>query len=195
MTGIQRSAVPAEFQPLPKSASPGQIKYLEDLIETRSMTDAQRAEARVRLAQGLTMAQASAWIEKALSLPKADSKFAKELLKMPEVPDGKYALRNDVPGEEPIKFYKVSNGTDLRPAGKDWRGFVFLDVIAGPEEHSIKNLDAKRWILARIAEDPAEASALYGHEIGRCGVCGRRLTREESRERGIGPICAENLGW
>jgi hypothetical protein len=31
----------------------------------------------------------------------------------------------------------------------------------------------------------------YGMLIGKCGVCGRTLTDEESRANGIGPVCAE----
>jgi hypothetical protein len=31
--------------------------------------------------------------------------------------------------------------------------------------------------------------------VGRCGICGRRLTNPESRERGIGPDCAQRAGW
>ena len=30
---------------------------------------------------------------------------------------------------------------------------------------------------------------------GSCGHCGRTLTNEESRARGIGPICAGKMGW
>ena len=51
-------------------------------------------------------------------------------------------------------------------------------------------------ILARIAAVGAEAaSARYGHEIGECGICGRQLTNDESRARGIGPVCAAKAGW
>jgi hypothetical protein len=51
-------------------------------------------------------------------------------------------------------------------------------------------LDAIRW----IAGDPLAAAALFGHEYKRCGVCGRGLTNDDSRARGIGPVCAGNLG-
>ena len=50
-------------------------------------------------------------------------------------------------------------------------------------------------VLDKIAVDPQAASVRYGHEIGACGVCGRTLTDSDSRERGIGPICAAKMGW
>lgn len=51
-------------------------------------------------------------------------------------------------------------------------------------------------VLERIvAADPAQAAMRYGLEIGKCGICGRGLTNDTSRERGIGPICAERWGW
>ena len=28
-----------------------------------------------------------------------------------------------------------------------------------------------------------------------CSLCGRTLTNDESRTRGIGPICIEKMGW
>jgi hypothetical protein len=34
----------------------------------------------------------------------------------------------------------------------------------------------------------------YGRATGKCGCCGRTLTRQDSIDRGIGPICAENFG-
>jgi Family of unknown function (DUF6011) len=49
-------------------------------------------------------------------------------------------------------------------------------------------------MLRAIAKDPVAAASLYGHEFKRCGVCGRGLTNDASRERGIGPVCAGNLG-
>jgi Family of unknown function (DUF6011) len=49
-------------------------------------------------------------------------------------------------------------------------------------------------MLRGIAKDPLAAASLYGHEFKRCGICSRGLTNDASRERGIGPVCAANLG-
>lgn len=40
-----------------------------------------------------------------------------------------------------------------------------------------------------------EEAAFFGQVYGFCGVCGRTLTNEESKKRGIGPVCLEKAGW
>lgn len=54
--------------------------------------------------------------------------------------------------------------------------------------------EMKARVLAFIA-DPKAAAEAYGIETGRCCICNAELTNEESIQRGIGPICAENFGW
>lgn len=46
-----------------------------------------------------------------------------------------------------------------------------------------------------ITEDPFGEALKYGKLSGRCAVCSRSLTHEDSVGRGIGPVCAENFGW
>lgn len=53
--------------------------------------------------------------------------------------------------------------------------------------------ETKLDVLWAIAQNPEAASANFGHEFKRCGICGRGLTNDESRERGIGPVCAGRL--
>lgn len=48
-------------------------------------------------------------------------------------------------------------------------------------------------VLAFVA-DPAKAAKVYGQETGVCCVCNATL-KSEWRLRGIGPICAEKMGW
>jgi hypothetical protein len=54
--------------------------------------------------------------------------------------------------------------------------------------------DVKETIMA-AASDPLNAAIRYGKVSGECSCCGRELTRKDSIERGIGPICAEKFGW
>lgn len=49
-------------------------------------------------------------------------------------------------------------------------------------------------ILISIADAPSPWSGLYARMIGHCGICGKRLTDEESRDRTIGPDCHEKWG-
>lgn len=95
---------------------------------------------------------------------------------LPQVPAGYYA----VPGEDgALKFYRVKI-TD--------RGRVYLDVQASDDLHRIP-FGAYRAILGKIAQNPAAAGKAYADNLGRCYVCGRTLTDDESRSLGIGPKC------
>lgn len=106
------------------------------------------------------------------------------------VVSGRYAIPTQEGASNEIAFYKV----DRVDEGK-WAGWTFVRRLVGPEEQKVPQKQVMG-ILKRIAEfGVAEASKLYGKEIGHCGVCGLRLTNDESREAGIGPICASKMGW
>lgn len=95
------------------------------------------------------------------------------------LPAGHYALR----GADGVEFYKVD-----RPTRGKWAGRTFVTRIAGDAEYPVKG-ERGRTVERLIAADPLAASALYGQELGVCGVCSRTLTNEESRAYGIGPQC------
>jgi|TARA_R110001592_G_scaffold185043_3_gene428973 hypothetical protein len=48
--------------------------------------------------------------------------------------------------------------------------------------------------IKKICKDPLDSAIAYGKRTGNCAVCSRDLTRHDSIDRGIGPICAERLG-
>lgn len=98
---------------------------------------------------------------------------------------GYYALVQD----DVTKFYRVRLGKE----GTRWAGWIFVDAQASDEFWPIKNREHKESILRAIAENPTEAGARYGREIGRCWKCHRTLTDETSRANGIGPDCASRL--
>ena len=101
------------------------------------------------------------------------------------VPAGRYAV--DVDGK--LGFFKV----DCPDSGR-WAGYVFVKQFASDTEYPVRGA-RRQVILDAIAVNPQAASLRYGQEIGACGVCGRTLTDEDSRARGIGPICADKMGW
>lgn len=105
---------------------------------------------------------------------------------LPKVADGYYAVDTD--GK--ISFYHVNTPTEGR-----WEGYTFVDVQAGSDFIKLPSQRVRNAVIAKIAVDPKEASLRYGREIGRCGVCGRTLTNQDSRDRGIGPVCADKMGW
>lgn len=63
---------------------------------------------------------------------------------------------------------------------------------------SLWNAETQDWdftsgLVTKIKADDRmtlEEMAEFGQAFGRCGHCNRKLTRKESREAGIGPICA-----
>jgi hypothetical protein len=107
------------------------------------------------------------------------------------VPAHHYALPNKVGGENDVSFYKID-----RPDKGKYEGLTFVNQVLGGGFGSLLLPPARALdVIKRIAADPQTAMALYGHKIGQCGKCGLPLTNQASRERGIGPICARNLGW
>lgn len=103
----------------------------------------------------------------------------------PVVPEGRYALRTaDIGGEHAneVNFYEVS--LVMKP-GTKWDGWTFVEHIVSEETYPVKGR-AKFDILRVIARDLEGALALYGVEKEKCGLCGRNLTNDVSRQRGTG---------
>lgn len=101
----------------------------------------------------------------------------------PKIADGHYAIVYN--GR--TKFFRVNTPTQ----GK-WAGYTFVQVQASDDYYPVKG-SPRALALSLIAADPMDALTRYGKEIGRCGVCHRTLTDEDSRAAGIGPICAGRL--
>ena len=103
-----------------------------------------------------------------------------------DVPAGHYAIPST--GDNDLAFYRVD-----RPTEGDYAGRTFVKLVVGG--HPDRNVPRSHvaGILARIAADP-EAGPRYGQTIGRCCVCNRHLTDDESRAAGIGPDCAKRGG-
>jgi hypothetical protein len=95
------------------------------------------------------------------------------------VPTGRYAI--DWEGDNNVEFYQVRKGA--------------LYAQASAELFRITDRERIAKVLDAIKADPKAASILYGMTLGECGVCGRTLTNQESREAGIGPICSGKMGW
>jgi hypothetical protein len=86
-----------------------------------------------------------------------------------------------------FSFFKVWVNEDY---GRGWGVKLYVSDYT----HRVKlafptQLDA----LKKIAPDPDAAARAFGLEFGRCGVCGRGLTNDESRELGIGPVCRQRV--
>jgi Family of unknown function (DUF6011) len=170
-------------------ATAKQLAFLDKLIDERGTGPEQTwySGARGRI----DVAQASRVISALLKVPVAPKpavagSATAPASTLPDVPEGRYALRVD----GVVKFYKLD-----RPTEGKWAGWVFLKAQASDDFYPIKDKAEKARIMGEIAKDPKAATELYGHELGICGVCGRTLTDEDSRARGIGPVCADARGW
>ncbi len=111
----------------------------------------------------------------------------------------------------PPGMYAVPSGTTrlkvkiAKPGeGSKWHGWVFVSDAAEygqGRRYGVQRPDDALYTgqiveeMRIIAADPAAASAAYGRLTGRCGVCGRLLENADSVARGIGPICADKMGW
>ena len=89
-----------------------------------------------------------------------------------------------------VQFPKVRVGDFYIKYQKEYIGKVlggYYLPVNSPSDEVISE-------IKRICEDPLESAIAYGKRTGNCAVCSRDLTRHDSIDRGIGPICAERLG-
>jgi len=63
-----------------------------------------------------------------------------------------------------------------------------------PQGSFVGRDDQAREELNEIAGDVLAAAVAYGRRTGKCSCCGRELTKGESIDLGIGPICADKWG-
>jgi len=84
--------------------------------------------------------------------------------------------------KNPGALYVKASGTYL---GKITNGRFFADPACD---------DARKAQVLQFVADPAQAAKAYGQETGVCCVCNATL-RSAWRLRGIGPVCAEKMGW
>lgn len=90
--------------------------------------------------------------------------------------------------DDKLRFFQID--TPLR--GK-WAGCVFTKEQAGDDLYKVRDIVREEAVLRAVIADALGCLERYGLELGACGLCGRTLTDEESRARGIGPVCIDKL--
>lgn len=70
-----------------------------------------------------------------------------------------------------------------------WAGRVFVDSQASDDYYPVKAPATLLAYLSAVLADPQAAAKRYADELDSCSDCGRTLTNDESRARGIGPEC------
>ena len=158
-----------------KLATDRQVEYIRGLLAERETPEGIDASMDM---DGLTAENASALIR---SLKVAPRRAASPANAFENVPDGHYAIDAREGHTIFLRVYTFRNGN---------RG---VSLQSSDEYHAMPSTVVPGY-LERIEADLEGALARYGHEIGRCGICNRILTNEESRERGIGPKCAAKAG-
>ncbi|AVP41406.1 hypothetical protein SEA_YARA_72 [Streptomyces phage Yara] len=150
---------------------------------------------RVRLAMHEGMAK-SEYTEMINGLDGSQtSVFIREMLRQPRVvgmtwddwknvAPGRYALRDE---HDEVKFYQVGK---IFAEGKPR---LVWSLAGAPGEFRKTRVYRAEGIMSRIAEDPIAAFALFGQEVGQCGVCNSPLTQKHTRDRGVGDICWEKM--
>ena len=178
------------------SATEKQISFARSLAEQVGVQAL--LEGELAKSQGPSKARASALIERLLVLK--EQKGSTAVVSAPTtgmdltgLAGGYYAATVD----GVTKFFRID-----KPAEGRWNGWVFVKIQASDDLHPQgRQAPGKAYqgssqdYLRQILANEQEAFALYGKQIGRCGICGRTLTDETSRARGIGPVCAEKLGY
>jgi len=95
---------------------------------------------------------------------------------------GHFAVRVD--GSDNLKFLRVKKVLSGKHAGR-----VFVDSMGSDTGYPVKAPGTLTMYLNAVLADPDAAAKRYADELGQCSDCGRDLTNEESRRRGIGPDC------
>jgi len=151
-----------------------------------SLTDKQ-VEAARRCIEREAARQAERAAQAAAPMP-ADA------LDLSSLPQGRYAVPD---GDTRLKVLV------RKPTDGQWAGFVFVSDAAEYGQRTRYGMQAPNKgyrgqiedALRKIVAAPEAALVAYGKLTGCCGVCGRALEDEASVARGIGPICAEKLGF
>lgn len=86
--------------------------------------------------------------------------------------------------------YKKYQYAGLLIVKKD--GVKFKRGTRGKLTEDSNSVKAIVWVLNRAVQDKSMDKVKIYH-LGRCGVCGRELTDQESIERGIGPVCLRRV--
>lgn len=150
-----------------RKATERQVEFLADLLNERAHAYGEDLDPAE-----LSAARASALITELRDAPRA--KVAAHGIR-----EGRYAYTTD--GGATADHYRITRG-----------GKIMTWTASGEYPYTGKGLnEALTW----IKENPREAAALFGQLTESCGRCGRDLSDDDSRARGLGPVCAGKSDW
>jgi Family of unknown function (DUF6011) len=174
----------------PNTITAPQLRYLTSLLDERDLGEDWNGEAINVIRE---------------HLPEMSKQSASDLIGVLKEKPYKTSAKNDVPAKEdnygipssdalPTGRYAITSADGDLAFYRVWRGtrnpdYVKVYLMHGPDETEIPFGKGMVAIVKTIAQDAAGAAIRYGHEIGACSVCAKRLTNRVSRALGIGPIC------
>jgi len=164
--------------PAPNAATEKQINFLSRLLVERGLFVSDE-----ELSQ-LTKKEASARIDALLQTPRAP-----KVTREPEITDGMYRVSLD--GGSVMTIYKVQRA--VHGSGKLYAKKLVIDDSVTPAECYFEYAPGVVHKLRPEHKMSLEDAKRFGALYGSCCVCGRTLTKEESIEAGIGPICASKF--
>lgn len=196
---VPRTPVTNAYQ---EKIRPAQRSYLLDLIGKKFVKESEQGKLDLimkclRISEdpeefGMSKEKASELITWFLRQPDKPREQAATTAdkKQTGLKDGYYAVKGVEGHKNEISFFRLRS-----PKNGNWVGWQFLDQVVGHGKRYPVKGDARDKVVALINEqDPVKCQQLYGQEIGACGRCGRELTDDTSRSRGIGPDCWEIMG-
>jgi hypothetical protein len=185
----------------PIAPTEAQVKFINDLLA--DLAEVASADA----VKGLRQSYRDMYTTRALTKDRASQEIdsLKDLLRIGREHAKKMGQ------EVPAQRKEMADGPiNLVPAGRyaftgNEGQTVFVHVVkfdsgafivkqqVGDDTQRMTRVVARAALQKILDAGIEESSTRYGRELGICGVCGRTLTNEDSRQRGIGPICASKL--
>jgi hypothetical protein len=148
-----------------RKATERQVEFLADLLNERAHDLGEIDPA------ALAFERASALITELLDAPRA--KVAAHGIR-----EGRYA-------------YTPDDGTTADHYRVRRDGKIVVWTAGGEWPYNGALNEGLQWIKA----NPREAAELFGRLTETCGRCGRDLSDDDSRARGLGPVCATKTEW
>jgi hypothetical protein len=169
----------------------GDFGFMKDM--RAKVRDGQTLSVNMILAIGRCMerdqrvAQAASHVDQ-YGAPRARNETTIDLNVLPE---GR--LYAAVDGTEQTEFLKFDR---IKSDAQRWAGWTFVKRQYGENWDRLgSQRPGKTYVgggtklIEQVLADPFKAAQRYGIEIGKCGMCNKALTDEDSRNRGIGPEC------
>lgn len=98
-----------------------------------------------------------------------------------------------VPAKLELGFYQL-NGEIYNVKKSRSTGFLYAMHITDDAPKGVRAPGVVKQLTVEM-KLTEQLAAQYGIRTGRCCICGKELTKQESIDRGIGPICYGRMGW